>query len=86
MAEFVFTKDFDSQIDDFKKFVGNPDEVKSVDVTCTIGNEVMVAEFANITAKISENLAEDTKVEFKIITDETLNSDETMVKVKILED
>ena len=62
MKEFVFINNFEEKFDDFKKFIGNPENVKSIDVTYNIGKEVTLKEISNISTLISNLLVEDTNI------------------------
>jgi len=86
MKEFVFINNFEEKFDDFKKFIGNPEDVKSIDITYNIGKEVTLMEISDISTLISGILPEDTNINLVTNVNENLNNNDIIVKVKILED
>jgi hypothetical protein len=83
MKTFVFTKNIENQTDEFKTFVGNPDEVKFVEMVCTVGDEVPLSVISNTITKISEHISKDAEVKFKTVVDKKMKSDEFLINVQI---
>ena len=86
MKEFVFINNFEERLDEFKNFVGNPENVKSIDVTYNIGKEVTLMEISNISTLISNVLVEDTNINLVTNVNENLNKNDIIVKIEIKED
>ena len=86
MKEFVFINNFEEKFDDFKKFIGNPENVKSIDITYNIGVEVTLMEISNISTLISNVLVEDTNINLVTNVNENLNKNDIIVKIEIKED
>ena len=86
MKEFVFINNFEERLDEFKNFVGNPENVKSIDVTYNIGEEVTLMEISNISTLISNVLVEDTSINLVTNVNENLNKNDIIVKIEIKED
>ena len=85
MKEFVFINNFEEKFDEFKNFVGNPENVKSIDVTYNIGKEVTLKEISNISTLISNVLVEDTNINLVTNVNENLNKNDIIVKIEIKE-
>ncbi len=85
MKEFVFINNFEEKFDDFKKFIGNPENVKSIDITYNIGVEVTLMEISNISTLISNVLVEDTNINLVTNVNENLNKNDIIVKIEIKE-
>lgn len=83
MKEFVFGMDYETQIDDFKRFTGNPEDVKYVEINCITGDNVRLSSIGKVCKMISECISENAEMKFDTELDENLGSDEMIVKVKI---
>lgn len=86
MKEFVFINNFEEKFDDFKKFIENSENMKSIDVTYNIGEEVTLMEISNISTLISNVLVEDTNINLVTNVNENLNKNDIIVKIEIKED
>ena len=86
MKEFVFVNNFEEKFDDFKKFIENSENMKSIDVTYNIGEEVTLMEISNISTLISNVLVEDTNINLVTNVNENLNKNDIIVKIEIKED
>ena len=86
MKEFVFINNFEEKFDDFKKFIENSENMKSIDVTYNIGKEVTLKEISNISTLISNVLVEDTNINLVTNVNENLNKNDIIVKIEIKED
>ena len=85
MKEFVFINNFEERLDEFKNFVGNPENVKSIDITYNIGEKVTLMEISNISTLISNVLVEDTNINLVTNVNENLNKNDIIVKIEIKE-
>ena len=83
MKEFVFGSDYETQIDDFKRFAGNPQDVKYVEINCITGDNVRLSSIGKVCKMISECISKDAEMKFDTVLDENFDSDEMIVKVKI---
>ena len=86
MKEFVFINNFEEKFDDFKKFIENSENMKSIDVTYNIWKEVTLMEISNISTLISNVLVEDTNINLVTNVNENLNKNDIIVKIEIKED
>ena len=85
MKEFVFINNFEEKFDDFKKLIGNPKNVKSIDITYNIGEKVTLMEISNISTLISNVLVEDTNINLVTNVNENLNKNDIILKIEIKE-
>ena len=85
MKEFVFINNFEEKFDDFKKFIENSENMKSIDITYNIGEEVTLMEISNISTLISNVLVEDTNINLVTNVNENLNKNDIIVKIEIKE-
>lgn len=86
MKQFLFINNFEEKFDDFKKFIENSENMKSIDVTYNIGKEVTLMEISNISTLISNVLVEDTSINLVTNVNENLNKNDIIVKIEIKED
>ena len=83
MKKFNFNGKVDDQIDEFKEFVKNLNEINLAKITFLAGKEITLSTLSKELEKIGEVLGEDTKVEFEMRADEKLNDNESKVTIDI---
>ena len=81
MKKFNFNGKVDGQIDEFKEFVKNLNEINLVKITICAGKEITISTLREELEKISEVLGEDTKFEFEMQADEKLNDNESKITI-----
>ena len=82
MESFIFTENPKEKFDDFKKFIGETENLKLVNVTMEMGDEVVISQTNDVAGMLNDILNENTGINIEMIVDEQLPQKQIILKIE----
>lgn len=82
MESIIFTENPKEKFEDFKKFIGDTENSKLVNVTMKVGEEVVLFQVKNVIEMLNDILNEETDINVEMIIDKQLPKKQIIFKAE----